>query len=101
MPDRHQVSAFYVSGAGLRFCQRFEHSTDRDFVATKNYFIPLRSMEVDEGKSTGKGTQSEPPTQPQTTAGSKGIGKSPPIILTPTLSQSFEISSGDEGYHKW
>jgi hypothetical protein len=35
--------------------------------AVRNYFAPLRTMEMEEDASTGKGTESEPPTQQQTT----------------------------------
>jgi len=31
-------------------------------VATKNYFVSLRIVEVDEGKITGKGADLEPPS---------------------------------------
>jgi hypothetical protein len=50
---------------------------------TKNYTAPLRTMEVDEGKRTVKGKETEPPppTQQHNTA-AKGTERPSPIILT-------------------
>jgi hypothetical protein len=72
---------------------------------------PLRTIllhwsqwEADKGKSTGRGTETDPPTQQQKTAG-KGTERPPPIILTTTLNllkfqaEIKAITSGNFEFH--